>query len=40
MSGGAGSTSELNQTDAMPAQEPALWKPHRMELLGPPLNLD
>jgi quercetin dioxygenase-like cupin family protein len=31
---------KVSQVDAMPPQEPALWKAHGMELLGPPLNLE
>jgi mannose-6-phosphate isomerase-like protein (cupin superfamily) len=28
---------EVTQANAMPPQDPALWKAHGMELLGPPL---
>jgi mannose-6-phosphate isomerase-like protein (cupin superfamily) len=28
---------EVTRSDAMPAQDPALWRAHGMELLGPPL---
>jgi hypothetical protein len=28
---------EVTRTDAMPPQDPALWRVHGMELLGPPL---
>jgi len=30
---------EVTKTNAMPLQDPALWKAHGMELLGPPLQL-
>jgi len=30
---------EVTKTNAMPPQDPALWKTHGMELLGPPLLL-
>jgi quercetin dioxygenase-like cupin family protein len=28
---------QVTEADAMPAQDPALWRAHGMELLGPPL---
>jgi quercetin dioxygenase-like cupin family protein len=28
------------QTNAMPAQDPALWRAHGMEVVGPPLPVD
>ena len=31
---------EVTQANAMPAQDPALWRAHGMELLGPPLAVD
>jgi mannose-6-phosphate isomerase-like protein (cupin superfamily) len=31
---------EVTQADAMPAQDPALWRAHGMELLGPPLAVE
>ena len=31
---------EVTRADAMPPQDPALWRAHGMELLGPPLALD
>lgn len=30
---------EVTKTNAMPPQDPALWRAHGMELLGPPLAL-
>ena len=30
---------KVTQTNAMPAQDPALWQAHGMELLGPPLAI-
>jgi quercetin 2,3-dioxygenase len=30
---------EVTRADAMPPQDPALWRAHGMELLGPPLAL-
>lgn len=30
---------EVTQTNAMPMQDPALWRAHEMELLGPPLKV-
>ncbi|HEV2237459.1 MAG TPA: cupin domain-containing protein [Ktedonobacterales bacterium] len=30
----------VTQANAMPPQDPALWRAHGMELLGPPLPLD
>jgi quercetin dioxygenase-like cupin family protein len=30
----------VTQADAMPPQDPALWRAHGMELVGPPLALD
>jgi quercetin dioxygenase-like cupin family protein len=40
----AGSMEEffrrVTQANAMPAQDPALWRAHGMELLGPPLAVD
>jgi quercetin dioxygenase-like cupin family protein len=29
---------EVTKANAMPPQDPALWRAHGMELLGPPLN--
>ena len=31
---------EVTRTNAMPAQDPALWRAHGMELLGPPLPVE
>ncbi|MFN8528415.1 MAG: cupin domain-containing protein [Anaerolineae bacterium] len=31
---------ETTKANAMPPQDPALWRAHGMELLGPPLKLD
>ena len=31
---------EVTKANAMPPQDPALWRAHDMELLGPPLRLD
>jgi mannose-6-phosphate isomerase-like protein (cupin superfamily) len=31
---------EVTKADAMPAQDPALWRAHGMELLGPPLPVE
>jgi quercetin dioxygenase-like cupin family protein len=31
---------EVTKANAMPPQDPELWKAHGMELLGPPLKLD
>jgi mannose-6-phosphate isomerase-like protein (cupin superfamily) len=31
---------EVTKANAMPAQDPALWRAHGMELLGPPLAVD
>ena len=31
---------EVTRTDAMPAQDPELWRAHGMELLGPPLPVE
>lgn len=31
---------EVTKANAMPPQDPALWRAHGMELLGPPLALD
>lgn len=31
---------EVTKADAMPPQDPALWRAHGMELLGPPLRVD
>lgn len=31
---------EVTKADAMPPQDPALWRVHGMDLLGPPLSLD
>ncbi|MBL8079633.1 MAG: cupin domain-containing protein [Anaerolineales bacterium] len=31
---------EVTKANAMPPQDPALWKAHGMELLGPPLKLE
>lgn len=30
---------EVTKANAMPPQDPALWKAHEMELLGPPLKV-
>lgn len=30
---------EVTKADAMPPQDPALWRAHGMELIGPPLRL-
>ncbi len=30
----------VNQANAMPPEDPALWRAHGMELLGPPLALE
>lgn len=30
----------VTQANAMPPQDPALWRAHGMELLGPPLSLE
>lgn len=30
---------EVTKADAMPPQDPALWRAHGMELLGPPLSV-
>ena len=30
---------EVSKSNAMPAQDPALWRAHGMELLGPPLKV-
>lgn len=30
---------EVTKTNAMPPQDPALWRAHDMELLGPPLKV-
>lgn len=30
---------QVTQHNAMPAQDPALWRAHGMELLGPPLDV-
>jgi quercetin dioxygenase-like cupin family protein len=30
---------KVTQTNAMPSQDPELWRAHGMELLGPPLDL-
>jgi hypothetical protein len=30
----------VTQTDAMPLPDPALWRAHGMELVGPPLAVD
>jgi mannose-6-phosphate isomerase-like protein (cupin superfamily) len=30
---------EVTKANAMPAQDPALWQAHGMELLGPPLSV-
>ena len=32
--------SETTKTNAMPAQDPALWRAHGMEVVGPPLPVD
>lgn len=31
---------EVTKANAMPPQDPALWRAHDMELLGPPLSLE
>lgn len=31
---------EVTKADAMPPQDPALWRAHDMELLGPPLKVE
>ena len=31
---------EVTKANAMPPQDPALWRAHGMELLGPPLALE
>jgi quercetin dioxygenase-like cupin family protein len=31
---------EVTKTNAMPPQDPALWRAHGMELLGPPMKLE
>lgn len=31
---------EVTKTNAMPIQDPALWRAHGMELLGPPLPIE
>lgn len=31
---------EVTKANAMPPQDPALWRAHGMELLGPPLSVD
>lgn len=31
---------EVTRANAMPPQDPALWRAHGMELLGPPLKLE
>lgn len=31
---------EVTKADAMPPQDPALWRAHGMELLGPPLTVE
>lgn len=31
---------EVTKADAMPPQDPALWRAHGMELMGPPLAVD
>jgi quercetin dioxygenase-like cupin family protein len=31
---------EVTKTNAMPRQDPALWRAHGMEVLGPPLPVD
>lgn len=31
---------EVTKANAMPPQDPALWKAHGLELLGPPLKLE
>jgi quercetin dioxygenase-like cupin family protein len=31
---------EVTKANAMPPQDPALWRAHDMELLGPPLSID
>ena len=31
---------EVTKANAMPSQDPALWRAHGMELLGPPLKLE
>jgi hypothetical protein len=30
---------EVTKTNAMPIQDPELWRAHEMELLGPPLPI-
>jgi quercetin dioxygenase-like cupin family protein len=30
---------KVTKTSAMPSQDPALWRTHGMELLGPPMNI-
>lgn len=32
--------NETTKTNAMPAQDPELWRAHGMELVGPPLRVD
>lgn len=32
--------SEVTKANAMPPQDPQLWRAHGMELLGPPLSID
>lgn len=31
---------EVTRANAMPSQDPALWRAHGMELLGPPLSVE
>jgi hypothetical protein len=31
---------EVTKVDAMPPQDPRLWRAHGMELVGPPLSVD
>jgi hypothetical protein len=31
---------EVTKTNAMPAQDPALWRAHGMEVVGPPLSFE
>ena len=31
---------EVTKANAMPPQDPALWRAHGMELLGPPLSVE
>jgi hypothetical protein len=31
---------EVTKADAMPPQDPALWREHGMQLLGPPLPVE